>query len=65
MLKGFVAMLHPSRVTVAQNLDIATGSPRALAAGAGDAHSWALTRMPDVTAAMCKLVGRDLGLTLR
>ena len=57
MLKGFVAMLHPSRVTNAQNLEIAaTGSPRALAAGAVDAPSWAMTRIPDVTAGMRKLV---------
>ena len=56
MLKGFVAMAHPSRVTNAQNLELATGSPRSFAAGAVDAPSWALTRIPHVTAGMRKLV---------
>ena len=60
MLKGFVAMAHPSRVTNAQNLElIAAGSPRSLAAGAVDEPSWALTRIPDVTTGMRKLVRAD------
>jgi hypothetical protein len=59
MLKGFVAMLYPSRVTNAQNLEIATGSPRAVVADVAGAPSWVLTRIPDVTAGMRKLVSRQ------
>lgn len=66
MLKGFVAMAHPSRVTNAQNLQIATGSPRSIAtSGAVDAPSWALTRIPNVTAGMRRLVRRFGGEKLR
>ena len=60
MLKGFVAMAHPLRVTNAQSLEIATCSPRDFAACVADAPSWSLARIPRITPGMRKLVRRFL-----